>query len=293
MIAIDWGTSSFRAYWLHADGHVLEKRSAPLGILNVEQGKFADALESQVGDWLIAGATPVLMSGMIGSRQGWVEAPYAGCPAGAKEIAAGMREVSWARHRAWIVPGLSTRDSSGTPDVMRGEETQIIGALDRLPSTSSWVCLPGTHSKWAEVRDGKVLRFSTHMTGEVFALMKAHSILGRMMSDAPTDSAWFEAGVRRAQDSGGLLHHLFGVRAKGLFGQIPNESAASYLSGILIGDELTSIGNVQGSVYLLGDPSLVGLYQRALESLARTAVVLDSDAAVRGLCTLAQHLPRS
>jgi 2-dehydro-3-deoxygalactonokinase len=293
MIAIDWGTSSFRAYLLHADGRVLEKRSAPLGILNVEQGKFADALEGQIGDWLNAGAAPVLMSGMVGSRQGWVEATYANCPAGAKEIAAGMREVSWSRHRAWIVPGLSTRDSSGTPDVMRGEETQIIGAMDRLPPAGSWVCLPGTHSKWVEVREGRILRFSTHMTGEVFAVMKAHSILGRMMTDGPTDPAWFEAGVRRAQDAGGLLHHLFGVRARGLFGEIPNESAASYLSGILIGDELASIGNVHGSVYLLGDPSLVALYQRALESLSRATVVLDSDAAVRGLFTLAQHLPRS
>jgi len=176
---------------------------------------------------------------------------------------------------------------------MRGEETQIIGALHRLSTASSWVCLPGTHSKWAEVRDAKILSFSTHMTGEVFALMKAHSILGRMMSDGPTDPTWFEAGVRRAQDAGGLLHHLFGVRARGLFSELPNERAASYLSGILIGDELASIGNTQGPVHLLGDPSLVALYRRALESLARVAVVLDSDAAVRGLFTLAQHLPRS
>jgi len=293
MLAIDWGTSSFRAYRLDADGRVLEKRSAPLGILHVEQSKFADALESQIGDWLNADAGPVVMSGMIGSRQGWVEVPYASCPAGAKEIATGMREVSWGQRSAWIAPGLSTRDPSGTPDVMRGEETQIIGALDRLPTGSSWVCLPGTHSKWAEVRDAKILSFATHMTGEVFALMKAHSILGRMMSDGPTDPTWFEAGVRRAQDAGGLLHHLFGVRARGLFSELPNERAASYLSGILIGDELASIGNTQGLVHLLGDPSLVALYRRALESLARVAVVLDSDAAVRGLFTLAQHLPRS
>jgi 2-dehydro-3-deoxygalactonokinase len=131
------------------------------------------------------------------------------------------------------------------------------------------------------------------MTGEVFALMKAHSILGRMMTDGPTDPTWFEAGVRRAQDAGGLLHHLFGVRARGLFGQIPNEGAASYLSGILIGDELASFGTIDGPVYLLGDPSLVALYQRAFESLACVAAVLDADAAVRGLYALAQHLPRS
>jgi 2-dehydro-3-deoxygalactonokinase len=293
MIAIDWGTSSFRAYRLAADGRVLDKRSAPLGILNVEPGMFAQVLESQVGDWLEAAAWPIVMSGMIGSRQGWAEAPYAQCPAGAQEIAAGMREVGWAQHRAWIVPGLSARDATGIPDVMRGEEAQIIGVLDRLPAAGAWVCLPGTHSKWAEVREGKILRFSTYMTGEVFAVMKTHSILGRMMTDGPTDPAWFDAGVRRAHDAGGLLHHLFGVRARGLFGEVPGASAASYLSGILIGAELISTGATDGPVYLLGDPSLVTLYQRALGSFARTGIVLDPEAAVRGLHTLAQYLPRS
>jgi 2-dehydro-3-deoxygalactonokinase len=293
VIAIDWGTSSFRAYRLDADGRVLDRRSAPLGILNVEGGKFAEALESQAGDWLAAGEAPVVMSGMIGSRQGWVEAPYASCPAGAQEIAAAMREVRWGAYRAWIAPGLSSRDASGVPDVMRGEETQIIGVLDRLPAAGAWICLPGTHSKWAEVRGGKILRFSTHMTGEVFAVMKGHSILGRMISDAPPDTAWFEAGVRRAQDAGGLLHHLFGVRARGLFGEVPNEGTASYLSGILIGHELACVEASDGPVYLLGAAPLVELYQRALASMGRDGIALDPDAAVRGLQRLARDLPRS
>ena len=110
MIAIDWGTSSFRAYRLAADGAIVDKRSSAMGILAVQDGKFAEALESQVGDWLQAGDAPVLMSGMIGSRQGWREAPYAACPAGLKEIAAGMVEVRWgAAHSAWIAPGLPFR----------------------------------------------------------------------------------------------------------------------------------------------------------------------------------------
>ena len=103
MIAIDWGTSSFRAYRLDADGSVVERRGAPLGIMQVEGSRFAETLEAQVGDWLSAGETPVVMSGMIGSRQGWVEAPYASCPAGATEIGAGLREVRWGERRAWIV----------------------------------------------------------------------------------------------------------------------------------------------------------------------------------------------
>lgn len=291
MIAIDWGTSTFRAYRVSADGAVLEKRSAPLGILQVEGGRFAQALESQVEDWLAAGEGPVLMSGMIGSRQGWKEAPYVACPAGPEDIARGLIEVTWgAGRRAWIAPGLSSRDAAGVPDVMRGEETQILGVLDQL-SDQAWICLPGTHSKWVEVRERKISRFTTHMTGEVFAVMKTHSILSRMLDEAPPDLACFDAGVRRARDSGGVLHHLFGVRARGLFGELPNQSAASYLSGLLIGHELLSIPvAAENEVCLLGSPELAQLYQRALEQLGRRSIPLDPDSAVRGLIRLAAPL---
>ncbi|HXY21452.1 MAG TPA: 2-dehydro-3-deoxygalactonokinase, partial [Burkholderiaceae bacterium] len=133
MIAIDWGTSSFRAYRLSPDGAIIDKRSAQLGILTLQNGKFAESLEQQIGDWLEAGDAPIVMSGMIGSRQGWKEAPYAQCPAGVREIAARVVEVRWGdARRAWIVPGLSCRDPQGVPDVMRGEETQILGALSQL-----------------------------------------------------------------------------------------------------------------------------------------------------------------
>jgi len=292
MIAIDWGTSSFRAYRVAADGAVLDKRSAPLGIMQVEGRRFAEALDSQIADWLEPGAGPVLMSGMIGSRQGWKEAPYVACPAGPEDIAQRLLEVSWgAGRRAWIAPGLSSRDAAGVPDVMRGEETQILGVLDQLPA-SAWICLPGTHSKWVEVREQRIARFSTHMTGEVFAVMKAHSILGRMFAGSATDLAGFDAGVQRARDPGGLLHHLFGVRARGLFGELADQSAASYLSGLLIGHELLSISGAHAEqVYLLGSPELTQLYQRALEQLERRSTTLDPDAAVRGLSRLAQHLP--
>ena len=292
MIAIDWGTSSFRAYRVTAGGAVLDKRSAPLGIMQIEGRRFAEALDSQIGDWLAAGEGPVLMSGMIGSRQGWQEAPYVACPAGPEDIARRLIEVGWgSRRRAWIAPGLSSRDTAGVPDVMRGEETQILGVLDRLPE-SAWVCLPGTHSKWVEVREHRIARFTTHMTGEVFAVMKAHSILGRLFAGSATDLTGFDAGVQRARDPGGLLHHLFGVRARGLFGELADVSAASYLSGLLIGHELLSISGAHAAqVYLLGSPELTQLYQRALEQLDRSSVTLDADAVVGGLSRLAQDLP--
>jgi 2-dehydro-3-deoxygalactonokinase len=293
MIAIDWGTSAFRAYRLAPDGTIADKRAAQLGILAVKDAKFADALESQVGDWLDAGEAPVVMSGMIGSRQGWKEAPYAPCPAGVKEIAARMVEVRWGASRsAWIVPGLSCRDAQGVPDVMRGEETQIVGALEDVSARSAWVCLPGTHSKWVRVEVGKIMRFATYMTGEVFGVMKAHSILGRMMAEAQTDPVAFESGVLRARDSGGLLHHLFGVRARGLFGDLSDDDSAAYLSGLLIGHELAAIPRLTGAVYLLGAPELSHLYAEALKSYGVDVGILDPDSAVRGLFKLAQTLAR-
>jgi len=287
MIAIDWGTSNFRAYRLAADGAVLDKRSAPLGILAVKDGRFAEALESQVRDWLDAGGTPVIMSGMIGSRQGWKEAPYAHCPAGLPEIAAGMVRVEWNRRSAWIAPGLTCRDQSGIADVMRGEEVQILGALDALREPMAWICLPGTHSKWARVEAQRITYFATHMTGEVFAVMKAHSILGRMMSDGTHDMAAFEAGLQRAGDDGGLLHHLFGVRTRGLFGELAAEHAAAYLSGMLIGHELRSVPSQTGVVYVLGAQYLAQLYLHALRIRGFQPSLLDPDAVVKGLARLA------
>jgi 2-dehydro-3-deoxygalactonokinase len=298
MIAIDWGTSSFRAYRLTPDGVVIEKRAAPLGIMHVEGGRFAEALESQVGDWLGAGAGPVVMSGMIGSRQGWKEAAYVECPASARQIAANLQRVTWGTGRsAWIAPGVCSRDAGGVPDVMRGEETQILGVLDQLPAAGT-LCLPGTHSKWVEVRERHIQSFTTHMTGELFALLRSHSILGRMMTEAPTDLDWFDAGLQRAGEAGGLLHHLFGVRARGLFGELPDAAAASYLSGMLIGHELLALATAQAArsaapVYLLGAHALEAAYRRALEHFGRPAVSLDADAAVRGLWRLAQHLTES
>jgi 2-dehydro-3-deoxygalactonokinase len=170
MIAIDWGTTSFRAYRLDEGGRIIDSRSAPAGILTIENGKFATVLEQQVGEWIDAGETQVVMSGMIGSRQGWMEVPYADCPAGLDEIAAGMRSVAWSRGEAWIAPGVACHEETGVPDVIRGEETQILGCLDRLGSGRHTICLPGTHSKWVEVDNGRIMHFSTHMTGEAFAV---------------------------------------------------------------------------------------------------------------------------
>ncbi|MGH8760774.1 MAG: 2-dehydro-3-deoxygalactonokinase [Burkholderiales bacterium] len=290
MIAIDWGTSSVRAYRLGSDGRVLDARSAPKGILSVENGKFSEVLEAQAGDWIAAGDGPVVLSGMIGSRQGWFEVPYAACPAGFEEIAAGMRKVTWDGGTAWIAPGLTCRDEAGIPDVMRGEEVQILGVLDRLGPGAHTVCLPGTHSKWVEVTDGRIARFTTHMTGEAFAVFRAHSILGRMMNDGATDAAAFEDGVRRSADAGGLLHHLFGVRARGLFSELTEAASASYLSGMLIGHEIRSAHGRRGQVHLLCSAQLAEIYRLAFTVLGIEAKALDPDSVTKGLFRLAACL---
>ena len=298
MIAVDWGTSSFRAYRLDEAGGIRETRTAPAGILTVAAGGFPATLEAQLGDW--PDDAPIVMSGMIGSRQGWREAPYVECPTDAAAIARGILRVEWgAGRRAWIIPGLSCRDAAGIPDVMRGEETQILGVLAALPPADAVICLPGTHSKWARVSDGRILSFATAMTGEVFAVLRRHSILGRLMppeaaAEASVDEYWFRAGLRRAGEAGGLLHHLFGVRSRGLFAEVAEAALASYLSGILIGREIADLAPPasDGPVHLIGAKDLVQLYALALGEGGRKVVTLDPDCVAQGIFRLAEHLSR-
>jgi 2-dehydro-3-deoxygalactonokinase len=297
MIAVDWGTSSLRIYRLDESGAIRARREAPAGIMSVTGGAFAATLEAELGDWI--GDGPIVMSGMIGSRQGWREVPYAECPAGAAEIARLMQPIEWGDgRRAWIAPGLCCRDESGVPDVMRGEETQIIGALADLPIGEATICLPGTHSKWVRWRDGRIADFATAMTGEVFAVLRRHSILGRLMSadDDAHDPVAFAAGLRRAREPGGLLHQLFAVRTRGLFGEIAADAQPSYLSGILIGHEIAALAPPEirdgdGLIHLIGAPGLVALYREALAAGGRDSRILDSDCVARGLFLLAAHLP--
>lgn len=295
MLAVDWGTSSLRIYRLDDGGGVRERRESGNGILNVRNDAFARTLENEAGDWLDAGEAPIVMSGMIGSRQGWKEAAYVTCPAGLAEIASNMCPVQWitptqSTRQAWIAPGLRCVGNTGINDVMRGEEVQILGIVDRLRAGEHHVCLPGTHSKWAIVRDGRITSFSTHMTGEVYALLKQHSILGRMMATSDFSEPAFVAGVTRAADSGGLLHHLFGVRAEVLASRLPENQSASYLSGILIGHELRAATPGIERFHIVGTGELTTLYALAASQLGLIAVGHETDAVTRGLFALAQNL---
>lgn len=291
LIALDWGTSNCRAFRMARDGAVLETRSAAQGILAVPNGDFAGALTAVVGDWLDADQdSPVLMCGMIGSRQGWVEAPYLDLPAGAPQLAAKLAPVGLAGRRAAIVPGLTGASLAGGRDVMRGEETQIVGAQEASGVRDGVFCLPGTHSKWAEIRDGRIVRFATFMTGEVYGVLKAHSILGRLMAGEAHDAAAFARGLAHARGGGGLLHQLFSVRTEGLFDDIPPAGLAAFLSGLLIGHELRAAREAfrVERVVLVGAAALVARYATACtkEGIEPSSVPGDV-AAARGLWRLA------
>ena len=285
MIGIDWGTTRFRAFRLDAAGGVTERRAAERGILQIPTGNFSAVLGEQVGDWLAAGERHVLLAGMIGSRQGWRETAYLPCPAGAAELAAGLVPVEFAGADLRIVPGLSAFDGSGIPEVMRGEETEIAGAIEDLPE-AALVALPGSHAKWVRVAGGRIAGFETHLTGEAFAALRAHTILGRMMREGPFVAEAFRRGVARSAESGGLLHHLFGVRTLGLAGILNEGEASSYLSGLMIGHEIREAMGAAERVYLIGATDLCGYYAEAIAGLGGEAILLPPERAARGLARI-------
>ena len=288
MIGVDWGTTNMRAFRLR-DGAVIGRAEGGPGLLAVPPGGFAGALRDLVGPWLAAGERRILMAGMVGSRQGWVETPYLPCPADLAGLAEAVVAVPFAGAAVRVVPGLSARDGAGVPEVMRGEEVQLAGVMGGLPPRAT-VCLPGTHSKWARVECGVIAGFATHMTGEVFALLRGHSILGRLMAaEAAHDKAAFARGMARARDAGGLLHHLFGVRALGLFGELGEGEGPSFLSGLLIGHEVRAAAP-EGVVHLVGTPGLCALYAAALRQFGVDAAVADADAAAAGLARIGEHI---
>lgn len=285
LVTIDWGTSALRGARLDEAGRVLEEKSAPLGILNVPNGDFAGTFAAQFGDWMKRPDALCLIAGMAGSRQGWAEAPYASCPAGPAELA---RHLHWIeRDRIALVPGLCDTQRD-VPDVMRGEEVQIFGAMRLAGLADGLFVLPGTHSKWADVREGKVTGFRTFMTGEAFGLFSQHSILARTLDgNAPLDETAFLQGAARAGNGGGLLHNAFGVRALGLFDRLSPARSASYLSGLLIGEELAQQKLQPGvEVMVIGSSALTARYALALGNRGAKVRTFGAEATWAGLRSL-------
>lgn len=293
MIAIDWGSSSQRAFHLGADGSVIDQRRDTQGLLAC-QGRFEAVLRELIADW---DDELILLAGMIGSRQGWVEVPYLECPATLRDIAARMTRITPASlpdRQVWIVPGLLYRSSPDVADVLRGEEAQLCGLMRCIDAQPQIACMPGTHSKWAMIANGCVESFFTAMTGEVFDVLRHHSLLGRLMSEGlgPLDPRAFHAGMSRARQPGGLLHHLFTVRTAGLLETFGPAQLSSYLSGLLIAHELLDSGWCEQArgcpVHLIGAPALVHAYSLALDEFHVTVQRHGETLAAAGLLALAR-----
>lgn len=285
LIGLDWGTTSCRAYLIGGDGVVFDRQTDGPGILKVEQGHFGPWLDSMIGGWIAThGPAPVILSGMIGSRQGWKEAPYASCPAGADDIVKALATIEWAELSIALVPGLST-ENDGMPDVMRGEETQVFGALASSGHGEGLFLLPGTHSKWAEVRDNRIVSFRTFMTGEVFGALKDHTILGRLIHEGADPDA-FARGVREGAtlgSAGALLNRVFATRTYGLMDRLPGTALSDYLSGLLIGAEVAeATQQTAAPITIIASPALAQRYTDALRLLGRESALAPPDCVAVG-----------
>lgn len=299
-IAADWGTSNARFALCDADGNAIEIRKGPGAVTS--RGKFAQVFDETTADWRDThGALPALLCGMVGSAIGWVEAPYLPCPAELDELADAVVNI---RPQIHVVPGMRCTNPLGAPDVMRGEETQLLGACQLHPGLArdhQLLCLPGTHTKWVALSNGVVQEFLTAPTGELFATLCEHTVLVRdpatPLTHVPED---FERGLAEAaRHPGVLLQQLFQARSLRLDKQLSADGAASWMSGLLIGSDVNgalALFNEQAGapVVVIGTPQLTASYARALQRKGCGVIEVDgSDAALAGLARVFQERRRS
>jgi 2-dehydro-3-deoxygalactonokinase len=287
VLACDWGNTNLRAWTLDGEGRVVARRVFALGVSRLQPGEAGQRFEAEVRPAFGAENLPAILCGAVGSNLGWTTAPYVDCPASLADLAARAVEAA---PSVRIVPGVRSKGLDGAGDVMRGEETQLFGWLARHPERARGrqvICHPGTHGKWMLVEEGRLIRFLSVMTGELFAGLTTHGVL---KSDAPADDAGaFAEGLAAAGEGDGLAARLFTARARVAGRGERQESTPSYLSGLLIGAEIASAPRLLGvepgdAVVLLGDPALCGFYQRALAARGTPCETFDGEtAAIAGL----------
>lgn len=296
MIAVDWGTSNFRAFLIDRDtGECLASHRSDAGLRALASREFPHYCAAQVGQWRAAGGgerhVPIYLAGMVGSKRGWAEAPQLDLPVSADDLAHHVMAAPGLEN-AWIVPGVKVvRDEH--VDVMRGEEIQAFGALSLAGQSDALCCLPGTHSKWARLEAERLVDFSTTMTGELYHAVRFHTLPGEPSREsADFDAEAFRQGVRAASHPGGVLHALFEARSRHLYAGLEREQVGSFLSGVLIGSEVITQRSLHAAgtrVLLVGARDMNRLYRRVLEECDFTVEEIDSDAAsLAGLRTLAQ-----
>jgi 2-dehydro-3-deoxygalactonokinase len=296
-VAVDWGTSSFRLWLIGKDGSVLAERRSGEGMTTAARTGFADVLASHLSALAAPAGLPVLICGMAGAKQGWIEAGYLDTPAALAAIPAAAVRIPGLDADIRILPGLAQRDAAA-PDVMRGEETQLLGAASELGSGDHLVCMPGTHSKWVRLSGGKVEGFSTFMTGELFEAIAKNTILSHAVADAGAisgDNPAFRAAVARMVTNPALAtSQLFSVRAGSLIAGLSPEDAKGRLSGTLIGLEIAGALSLVAAgtpVALVVSGGLGALYKEALAAAGITPSIIDADTAVRnGLAAGAKAL---
>ncbi|NIB44206.1 2-dehydro-3-deoxygalactonokinase [Pseudomaricurvus alkylphenolicus] len=295
-IAVDWGSSSFRAYLVDEDRQIIQQVENDRGVLCHKQEEFTDTLASACSDWLDNDPNlPIVMAGMIGSRNGWQETDYVSCPADASAIASHIARLeSELATDILLVPGVCGKSPNGLADVMRGEEVQILGALEQYQSSDALICLPGTHSKWAQVHDSNIKHFSTFFTGEMFALLNHHSSIGSILENKEYSEDDFFRGLQCSRKDGGLLQHVFSTRASLLSSQWDGESLHSYLSGIVIGNEFKGACELYGqpdssNLLLVGNSQLQKLYRQAADFYGFSSFSIAAESAfISGLDQVTQ-----
>lgn len=276
-IAVDWGTTNFRAFLLN-DQQVIASISKACGLLSLTKAEFGATLHQHLEPWLNEhGALPVVMAGMVGSQQGWQEVPYVFTPASAQTLRKNALPMTtpWGS-QAWIIPGVSSDSAFGLPDVMRGEEVQLMGLNTLHPADEVYAILPGTHSKHAQLSHGEITHFTTLMTGELFSLLSQHSLLGRALPEQQDDSDAFMKGVLTAQAHIPFSHLIFSARTRRLNNELEPSSIHSYLSGLLIGYELSSM-SAEKENWLVGSPALCQRYLHAAKAMQISLRIADGN----------------
>lgn len=289
-LAVNWGGTSFRVWAVAADGTILQTRSAADGLKSVENRQFGTVLRRHCGDWLAADArVPLVMNGMVGARDGWIETAYAPCPLRFDALTQTATRFELDQHPVVILPGATATESDGNSDVMRGEEVQIFGAAYLTGMRDAVICIPGTHSKWAVLRDSTLSGFRTFVTGEVFALLLNTSLVGALAKEAAFDANAFRRGLDRGAAQP-LSHAVFAARASTLTGALAPTEVASFLSGVLIGAECAAQDG-DGPVVLMASGVLADRYGAALSHFGRTHRLVDAGAAtLAGLTRAARAL---
>ena len=295
-IAVDWGTTSLRAWLMSADGQVLAQQANQCGMNTLKQDEFESQLLMLTDNWLSdETVTKVLICGMAGSREGWIEAPYAAVPVVLpNELSAVQAPTTDLRHQAWILPGLMQAEP---PNVMRGEETQIAGFLQEQPDFTGVVVLPGTHTKWVQLNKQTVLAFTSVMTGELFNLLSQQSILRHTVSKGQWQQAVFDEHLLQSlQSPVGFAGRLFDLRAARLLHGQTGEIAFAKLSAELVALELAAVQekllqDEQVPLAVIGNDHLAALYKRSLELFGYEAQAFSGDdLSLSGLRAAYQHL---